>query len=96
MGRRSWLYPASNTMAPDIRVTAEDLPDTLPLLPIMVQLEQEMQSISSGLWRHDFEQIARSADNRHPGKPRLVTDPRCLRRAPPCIGLCIRVAATAH
>lgn len=36
-------------------------PDTLPLINIMINLEQEMQSISSGLWRHDFEQIAASA-----------------------------------
>lgn len=37
-------------------------PDTLPLLTIMVNLEQEMQSISSGLWRHNFEQIRTAAD----------------------------------
>lgn len=35
--------------------------DTLPLINIMLNLEREMQSISSGLWRHDFEQIAASA-----------------------------------
>lgn len=42
---------------------AHTLPDTMALLPIMVHLERDMQSISSGLWRHDFEQIAASADN---------------------------------
>ncbi len=35
--------------------------DTLPLLTIMVNLEQEMQAISSGLWRHNFEQIRTAA-----------------------------------
>lgn len=36
-------------------------PDTLPLLPIMLNLEKEMTSISSGLWRHNFKQIEQSA-----------------------------------
>lgn len=45
------------------RTDVSSLPDTMPLLPIMVQLERDMKSISSGLWRHDFEQIAASADN---------------------------------
>lgn len=36
-------------------------PDTLPLISIMVNLEQEMHTISSGLWRHDFKQIAQAA-----------------------------------
>jgi cytochrome c556 len=36
--------------------------DTLPLINIMLNLEREMQSISSGLWRHDFEQITSSAE----------------------------------
>jgi len=53
----------SRSMSVDTPAAAADLPDTLALLPIMVQLEQDMQSISSGLWRHDFEQIAASADN---------------------------------
>jgi cytochrome c556 len=39
-----------------------DRPDTLPLLTIMVNLEGQMQSISSGLWRHNFDQIASAAD----------------------------------
>lgn len=36
-------------------------PDTLPLIAIMLNLEKEMQSISSGLWRHEFNQIEQSA-----------------------------------
>lgn len=38
-------------------------PDTLPLLTIMVNLEQNMQSVSSGLWRHNFRQVSNSAES---------------------------------
>lgn len=56
-------------------------PDTLPLIKIMLNLEQEMQSISSGLWRHDFEQIAGSAIGLPPtrklSRARLRPSERC-------------------
>lgn len=55
--------PAATRAEQPDRTDVSSLPDTMPLLPIMVQLERDMQSISSGLWRHDFEQIAASADN---------------------------------
>lgn len=48
--------PAERTAA------ARAKPDTLPLLAIMVNLEQNMTSISSGLWRHNFDRIEQSAE----------------------------------
>lgn len=54
---------SADTVAAPTSSPARERPDTMALLPIMVQLEQDMESISSGLWRHDFEQIAASADN---------------------------------
>lgn len=55
---------AQSTAEQTSETTAESAakPDTLPLLTIMVNLEKDMQSISSGLWRHNFDQIAQSAE----------------------------------
>ena len=36
--------------------------ETLPLLPIMVQLEQNMVALQSGIWREDFGTIERAAE----------------------------------
>lgn len=36
--------------------------DTLPLLPIMINLEQNMTTIQAGIWREDYEQIQQAAE----------------------------------
>ncbi|MFB6346766.1 MAG: hypothetical protein ABEK50_13510 [bacterium] len=36
--------------------------DTLPLLPIMINLEQNMNAIQSGMWREDYDRIEQAAE----------------------------------
>ena len=38
-------------------------PDTLPLLSIMTKLERDVNKISAGIWRHDFQMIKKGAKN---------------------------------
>jgi len=35
----------------------------MPLLPIMVGLEADMNDISDGLWKEDFEKVQQGAEN---------------------------------
>jgi len=46
-------------------------PDTLPLLSIMAQLESDVNMISRGIWRHNFQMIKKGANNiaHHPKIP---------------------------
>ncbi len=45
--------------------------DTLPLLSIMTKLERDVNKISAGIWRHDFQMIKEGAKNiaHHPKIP---------------------------
>lgn len=55
---------ASNTPVKLVKkqsAEASARPDTLPLIVIMLNIEKEMKSISSGLWRHNFDRIEKSA-----------------------------------
>lgn len=36
--------------------------DTLPLLPIMINLEKNMTTIQAGMWRENYETIRKAAD----------------------------------
>ena len=36
--------------------------DTLPLLPIMINLEQNMNAIQAGMWRENYETIRKGAE----------------------------------
>lgn len=36
--------------------------DTLPLLPIMINLEQNMNAIQAGMWREDYGRIQKAAE----------------------------------
>jgi len=46
-------------------------PDTLPLLSIMTKLESDVNMISAGIWRHDFQMIKKGAKSiaHHPKIP---------------------------
>lgn len=46
--------------------------DTLPLLSIMTKLEHDVNKISAGIWRHDFQMIKKGAKSiaHHPKIPK--------------------------